>query len=99
MTELRQRGGPAEYRIRVAGHLDEHWSPWFGDLTLTHDSDGATSISGVVADQAQLHGLLAKVRDLGVTLLSVQVCGPEANVAQPAPTRHTSSRGGHQDAG
>lgn len=99
MTELRQRGGPAEYRIRVAGHLDEHWSPWFGDLTLTHDSDGATSISGVVADQAQLHGLLAKVRDLGVTLLSVQVCGPAANVARAAPTRHTSSRGGHQDAG
>lgn len=99
MTELCQRGGPAEYRIRVAGHLDEHWSPWFGDLTLTHDSDGATSVSGVVADQAQLHGLLAKVRDLGVTLLSVQVCGPAANVAQPAPTRHTPSRGGHRDAG
>ena len=91
MTQLRQRGGPAEYRIRVAGLLDEHWSPWFGDLTLTHDSDGATSIAGVVADQAQLHGLLAKVRDLGVTLLSVQVCDPTAPVAQPTPNRHTSS--------
>lgn len=99
MTPLRQRGGPAEYRIRVDGHLDEHWSPWFGDLTLTHDSDGATSISGVLADQAQLHGLLAKVRDLGVTLLSVQACDPAANVAQPAPTRHTSSRCGDQDEG
>ena len=99
MTQLRQRGGPAEYRIRVAGHLDEHWSPWFGDLTLTHESDGATSIAGVVADQAQLHGLLAKVRDLGVTLLSVQVCEPAATVGQPAPTRHTSSRCGHQDEG
>jgi hypothetical protein len=91
MTQLHHQGGPAEYRIRVAGHLDEHWSPWFGDLTLTHDSDGATSIAGVVADQAQLHGLLAKVRDLGVTLLSVQVCDPTAPVAQPTPNRHTSS--------
>ena len=91
MTQLHHQGGPAEYRIRVAGHLDEHWSPWFGELTLTHDSDGATSIAGVVADQAQLHGLLAKVRDLGVTLLSVQVCDPTAPVAQPTPNRHTSS--------
>jgi len=91
MTQLHHQGGPAEYRIRVARHLDEHWSPWFGDLTLTHDSDGATSIAGVVADQAQLHGLLAKVRDLGVTLLSVQVCDPTAPVAQPTPNRHTSS--------
>lgn len=99
MTPLRQRGGAAEYRIRVAGHLDDHWSPWFGDLTLTHDNDGATSISGVVADQAQLHGLLAKVRDLGVTLLSVQVGDPAATVAQPTPTPHTSSRCGHQDEG
>ena len=99
MTQLRQRGGPVEYRIRVAGHLDEHWSPWFGDLTVSHDSDGATSITGVVADQAQLHGLLAKVRDLGVTLLSVQVCDPAATVAQPAPTRHTSSRRRRQGEG
>ena len=99
MTQLRQPGGPAEYRIRVAGHLDEHWSPWFGDLTLSHDSDGATSITGVVADQAQLHGVLAKVRDLGVTLLSVQAGDLAATVAQPAPTRHTSSRCRRQDEG
>ena len=61
------------YRLRVNGHLDQHWSSWFGDLTLTHEEDGTTCLTGAVADQAQLHGLLAKIRDLGVTLISVEV--------------------------
>ncbi len=61
------------YRLRVNGHLDQHWSSWFGDLTLTHEEDGTTCLTGAVADQAQLHGLLTKVRDLGVTLISVEV--------------------------
>ncbi|MEV4516681.1 hypothetical protein AB0K00_47985 [Dactylosporangium sp. NPDC049525] len=63
---------PAGYRIRVGGHLDEHWAAWFGDRTLTHERDGTTSISGAVADQAELHGLLMKIRDLGVVLISVE---------------------------
>jgi hypothetical protein len=62
----------AGYRLRVAGHLDEHWSAWFGDLTITHEGDGTTSIRAVGTDQAALHGLLNKVRDLGITLISVQ---------------------------
>ena len=61
------------YRLRVNGHLDQHWSSWFGDLTLTHEEDGTSCLTGAVADQAQLHGLLTKVRDLGVTLISVEV--------------------------
>jgi len=72
---LRQPPGrrvPAGYEIRVDGHLDEHWSASFGDLTLTHEDDGTTTLSGAVADQAELHGLLTRVRDLGVTLISVQ---------------------------
>lgn len=73
MTTSPGRRVPAGYRLRVDGHLDDHWSAWFGDLTLTHESDGTTSLSGVVADQAELHGLLSKVRDLGVTLISVEV--------------------------
>jgi hypothetical protein len=64
---------PAGYTVRVDGHLDNHWSPWFGDLTLTHQDDGTTSLTGVVSDQAELHGLLTKIRDLGVTLISVEV--------------------------
>ncbi|GEP39181.1 hypothetical protein NPS01_28440 [Nocardioides psychrotolerans] len=59
------------YELRIDGHLDEHWSTWFGGLSLTHADDGTTILRGPVTDQAELHGLLAKVRDLGATLLSV----------------------------
>jgi hypothetical protein len=67
---------PAGYRLRVDGHLDDHWSAWFGGLALTHHGDGTTSLSGAVPDQAALHGLLRGVRDLGLTLLSVEVVEP-----------------------
>jgi hypothetical protein len=76
MTQSPERQVPAGYRLRVDGHLDDHWSAWFGDLTLTHESDGTTSLSGLVSDQAELHGLLMKVRDLGISLISVQVIDP-----------------------
>lgn len=72
MTQSTRGLVPGGYQIRVAGHLDHHWAAWFGDLTLTHEDDGTTSIAGQVSDQAQLHGLLTKVRDLGVTLISVE---------------------------
>lgn len=78
------RHPPAGYELRVDGHLDPHWSAWFGDLTLTHRDDGTTTLRGAVADQAQLHGVLAKIRDLGVTLISVQ---PAAPAPAPAPGR------------
>jgi len=64
------------YRLRVEARLDDHWSAWFGGMTLTRHDDGTTSLSGAVPDQAALHGLLAKVRDLGVPLLSVDVVEP-----------------------
>lgn len=67
---------PPCYRLRVEGHLDEHWAAWFDALTLTREDDGTTSLSGVVPDQAALHGLLTKVRDLGITLISVEAIGP-----------------------
>jgi hypothetical protein len=73
MTQSPRRQVPAGYRLRVAGHLDQHWSGWFGDLTLAQEQDGTTSLTGVVSDQAELHGLLTKIRDLGVTLISVAV--------------------------
>ena len=59
------------YELRLEGHLDQHWSTWFDGLTLTHEDDGTTTLRGAVRDQAELHGLLAKVRDLGATLISV----------------------------
>jgi hypothetical protein len=76
MTQSPKRQMPAGYRLRVAGHLDHHWSPWLGDLTLTQEDDGTTSLTGAVADQAELHGLLTKIRDLGVTLISVEAIDP-----------------------
>ena len=89
MTPTRQRRAPSAYRLRVDGHLDEHWSPWFGDLTLTHEDDGTTTLAGPIADQAQLHGLLTKIRDLGVTLLSVEVVGVPLTDRAARPTRGT----------
>jgi hypothetical protein len=62
---------PLRYEVRVGEHLDDHWAAWFGVRTLTHEDDGTTVLRGDMADQAQLHGLLAKVRDLGATLISV----------------------------
>jgi hypothetical protein len=73
---------PAGYRLRVTGHLDQHWSPWFGDLALIHEDDGTTTLTGVVTDQAELHGLLTKIRDLGVTLISVAIVDPLRSVDQ-----------------
>jgi hypothetical protein len=62
---------PAIYRIRVKGHLPPKWSEWFDDMTVTLEPDGDTILSGPVVDQPALHGLLIKVRDLGLTLVSV----------------------------
>ena len=59
------------YELRIGGHLDAHWSTWFDGFTLTHEEDGTSTLRGVVRDQSELHGLLSKVRDLGVTLISV----------------------------
>ena len=56
---------PGFYEIRIKGHLDDQWANWFGGLTLTLKEDGNTLLTGIVADQAALHGLLKKVRDLG----------------------------------
>ena len=59
------------YEIRLQGHLDCQWSDWFDGLTIHHLEDGTTVLAGPVADQAALHGLLAKVRDLGIPLLAL----------------------------
>jgi hypothetical protein len=64
---------PALYQLRVDGHLDSHWSAQFDDLALRLEDDGTTTLTGVVQDQSQLHGLLAKIRDLGLTLISIRV--------------------------
>jgi hypothetical protein len=62
---------PTNYKIRINGHLDPEWSDWFEGLTVTLEEDGTTLLTGMVIDQAALHGLLKKVRDLGMPLVSV----------------------------
>ena len=67
----------ARYEFRVKGHLDTRWADWFDGLRLTHAGDGTTVIQGLVADQAALHGLLQKLRDLGLPLISVARLEPD----------------------
>lgn len=65
------------YQLRVVGHLDDRWSNWFGQFTITRHADGTCTLTGPVADQAQLHGVLARLRDIGATLLSLcAIAGP-----------------------
>ncbi len=62
---------PVVYQIRIKGHLGREWADWFEGLTITPEKDGNTLLAGLVVDQAALHGLLKKVRDLGVPLVSI----------------------------
>jgi len=78
--------GPC-YEIRLAGHLDDRWSTWFGGLTITHEGNGTTTLRGPVADQAGLHGLLSKVRDLGAPLISLTPVETTRPCSDPRPGR------------
>jgi hypothetical protein len=60
------------YTIRVEGHLDDHWSAWLGELDMTRDDDGTTTVTVPVADQAQLHGVLTRLRDIGAVLVELR---------------------------
>lgn len=64
------------YELRVQGHLDDRWSDWLGRLAVRRQDDGTTVLTGPIVDQAELHGLITRIRDLGLPLLSVQRTGP-----------------------
>jgi hypothetical protein len=75
------------YEIRLKGRLAPRWAAWFDDFTLTHEDDGTTVIRGEVVDQSALHGLLQKVRDVGVPLVSVvRVAADEERPTPPSTT-------------
>jgi hypothetical protein len=71
------RNEPELYEIRIRGHLDDRWADWFDGLTITRADNGETLLTGPVIDQAALHGVLRKVRDLGLSLLSVNTAAPK----------------------
>jgi len=72
---------PLVYQIRLKGHLDNQWTDWFDGLTITLEEAGNTLLTGPVVDQAALHGLLKKVRDLGMPLVSVNLV--QCNITNP----------------
>jgi hypothetical protein len=69
--------GTQQYEIRVRGHLGARWSAWFDGLSLTNEGDGITVIRGPVVDQAALHGVLHKLRDVGIPLVSLKQLQPD----------------------
>jgi hypothetical protein len=80
-------GRMAVYEIRVIGHLDGSWSDWFDGLQITNLENGEAMLSGEIVDQAALHGMLNKVRDLGLPLVAVKSAGPsDKNSARMSPT-------------
>jgi hypothetical protein len=85
-------GDTGGYGIRTQGHISDRWSDWFEGFDLRHDDDGTTLISSPALDQAALHGLLAKLRDLGIPLISVTRIGPEGE-GKPSPSHQTPDPG------
>jgi hypothetical protein len=79
-----------KYEIRVRGHLEFRWASWFDGMTLTKESDGTTSIRGPVIDQAALHGLLHRLRDTGLPLISVRQLDPSITESTPASKRNVT---------
>jgi hypothetical protein len=76
LSRKRSVAMPEYYEIKIKGHLDQRWSDWFAGLKLTHMEGNETLFSGPLPDQAALHGLLERIRDLNLTLISVTCGGP-----------------------
>ena len=79
--------GAQQYEIRVIGHLGARWTAWFDGLSLTNGDDGITVLRGPVVDQAALHGLLNKLRDVGIPLVSLTPLQPDAPTVAPHAPR------------
>ena len=95
---------PMVYHIRIRGHLSDHWGRWFGGLTITLEDNGETLLTCPVADQAALYGLLRKVRDVGLPLISVtraytdQIDGPDSKQAIEASALERKHDEGNEQA-
>ena len=92
-TPTGDHSGAGRYELRLQGHLADRWSAWFDGLTLTRAGDGTTLIAGEVVDQAALHGLLQRVRDTGLPLVSVEhVAGDPADGTGATPDSPESNQ-------
>ena len=87
----RRGGEPQGYEIRVQGHLDARWAAWLHDLTFTRERDGTTTLTGPLVDQAALHGLLNRIRDLGLPLVSMRRVCPDC--PNSGPSQASEDRG------
>jgi hypothetical protein len=74
-----------QYEIRLEGHLAARWASWFDGLTLTREGDGTTVLRGQIVDQAALHGVLQRIRDLGLPLISVIHLSPDQSDSPRSP--------------
>jgi hypothetical protein len=90
------QGAPGRYEIRLQAHLEDRWASWFDGLTLTRDADGTTLLAGPVVDQAALHGLLRRVRDLGLPLIAVSQVEP-MQTSRPDDTTDTEHTHLHKE--
>ncbi len=79
MIEEPKRNSPTIYKIKIKGRLENHWTDWFEGLVFTYEKDSTTTIQGPLPDQAALHSILLKIRDLNLTLISVTEVGPNAD--------------------
>ena len=89
-TPARASLDAGRYEIRFTGHLDSRWADWFDGLNVSHEPGGVTVLSGLISDQAALYGILERVRDLGLPLLSVERIGTDA--PEPDELLATGSR-------
>jgi hypothetical protein len=71
---------PTYYYIRLKGHLDHHWSAWFDDMMISNEANGEAVLHGPLSDQAALHGVLIKIRDLGLPLLAVTTAATDESL-------------------
>jgi hypothetical protein len=88
--DQREKTMPLHYQIKVKGALDDTWSDWFDGLTITHDAAGDTLLEGAVRDQTALYGLIAKARDLGLSLITVEQRTTALNTDPAAPPGRTT---------
>jgi hypothetical protein len=86
------RSDAGRYEIRIQGHLDARWAAWFDGLTVSNESDGTTALRGPVIDQAALYGLLQRVRDVGLPLLSVLQLDSDPPHSSPQSPRQAPGR-------